>query len=134
MMRKIQGWRQMLKAINGERGISLVESLVTIAIISVTLTAFAVALSTGSLAVNENGEEVVTQSLARSQMEYIKGYPYDPDATTYPVVNAPNGYSISVSVDPIADPAADTNIQKVTANISRDGQVLMTIQDYKVQR
>ncbi|MBA7708081.1 hypothetical protein ES703_116968 [subsurface metagenome] len=72
------------------------------------------------------------QSLARTQMEYIKGYPYDSGATTYPTVNTTDNYSISVAVS--ATPDADANIQKVTANISRDGQLLLTIEDYKVNR
>ena len=80
----------------------------------------------------ESDQEVTVQSLARTQMEYIKGLPYDSGATTYPTVNATDNYNISVAVASIPD--TDTNIQKVTANISRDGQVLLTIEDYKVNR
>jgi len=120
------------KIFGDEWGLTLVESLVTVAIISIALTAFAVALSTGSLAVGESDEEVTAQGLARTQMEYTKGYPYKIGATTYPTVNATKGYSIAVSVTSV--PGGNANIQKVTTNISRGGQVLLTIADYKVNR
>ncbi len=127
-----QPWPGRLIAFKDEKGLTLVESLVTIAVASVALVAFAVALSTGSLAVSESDEEVTAQGLARTQMEYIKGYAYDPEATTYPTVTTTDNYSISVAVATV--PAADSNIQKVTATISRSGQVLLTVQDYKVNR
>ena len=65
-------------------------------------------------------------------MEYIKGCPYDSGATTYPAVDTTDNYSISVGVTSVPD--TDANIQKVTANISRNGQLLMTVEDYKVNR
>jgi type II secretory pathway pseudopilin PulG len=134
MLRMIRTWLGRLEVTGDEKGLSLVETLVTIAIMGVTLVAFSVALSTGSLAVSESDQEVTAQSLAQSQMEYIKGYPYAPGATTYPTVNTTDNYSISVNVEAISDPDADANIQKVTANISRNGQVLLTVEDYKVNR
>jgi len=121
-----------LGILRGEKGMTLIESLVAVAIMGVALVAFAYALSTGSIAVAESDREVTVQSLARSQMEYIKGYPFDAGAATYPTVAVSGNYSISVAV--AATPDADANIQKVTANISRDGQVLLTLEDYKVNR
>ena len=132
MGRTTKQWLSKLKVFMDEEGLTIVESLIAVAIVGVALVAFAVALSTGSLAVWESDQEVTVQSLARTQMEYIKGYAYDPDATTYPTVNATDNYSISVAVTSVPD--TDTNIQKVTANISRDGQVLLTVEDYKVNR
>lgn len=89
-------------------------------------------MSGGMLAVSENTEEVAAQEIARTQMEYIKGCPYDSDATTYPTISVPTGYSISVGVSSI--PSTNTNIQKVTANIYRAGTLIMTVTDYKVNR
>lgn len=132
MIRTIRQWRGKLKMLQDEKGLTMVESLVTIAIVGVAVVAFAIALSTGSLAVNESDQEVMVQSLARTQLEYIKGYPYDPEATTYPTVNTTDNYSISVAVTSIPD--TDANIQKITANISREGQVILTVEDYKVNR
>ena len=132
MGRTTQQLLNKLKVFRDEEGLTLVESLIAVAIVGIALVAFAVALSTGSIAVWESDQEVTVQSLARTQMEYIKGYPYDSGATTYPTINTTDNYSISVAVS--STPDADSDIQKVTANISRDGQVLLTIEDYKVNR
>ena len=125
-MKKIKIW------IRDERGLGLVESLAAVAVLGVTVVAFVVALSTGSIAVREGDQEAVAQSLVRSQLEYIKNYPYDPAATTYPKVAELEGYDISVEVNPIPD--TDTDIQKVTVTISRDGEEILTVEDYKVNR
>jgi len=132
MIRTIRQWLGKPELLQEEKGLTMVESLVTIAIVGVAVVAFAIALSTGSLAVNESDQEVMVQSLARTQLEYIKGYPYDPGASTYPTVNTTDNYSISVAVTSIPD--TDANIQKITANISREGQVILTVEDYKVNR
>jgi type II secretory pathway pseudopilin PulG len=125
-------WLNTFQAFKDEGGISLVEAIVTIAVIGVALVAFSIALSTGSLAVNESDQEVTAQSLARTQMEYVKGCAYDPYATTYPAVDTTENFSISVAVTSV--PGANINIQKVTATISKNAVVLLTVEDYKVKR
>lgn len=125
-MKKVKVW------IRDERGLGLVESLAAVAVLGATVVAFVVALSTGSIAVRESDQEAVAQSLVRSQLEYIKNYPYDPAATTYPKVAELEGYDISVEISPIPD--TDTDIQQVTVTISRDGEEILTVEDYKVNR
>jgi len=132
MVRTIKQWFGKVKVIQDEKGIALVESLIAVAIVGSTLVAFVVALSTGSIAVRENDQEVVAQSLARTQLEYTKGYPYDPIPASYPTVNATAGYAISVNVT--ATPDTDTDIQKITVTISREGEDILTVVDYKVNR
>ena len=80
----------------------------------------------------EHKQEVVAQSLVRSQLEYTKSYPYDPAATTYPTVAVPADYSISVAVSSV--PETDTDIQKITVIVSREEQDILTVADYKVNR
>ena len=116
----------------GQKGMSMLEALVSIGILGGVVITFIFAMSGGALAVNENEEEVTVQNLARNQMEYIKSCAYSADATTYPKISTPPGYSISVGV--MAVPDTNNNIQKVTANISRESVLLMTISDYKVNR
>ncbi|MFC1870026.1 hypothetical protein ACFLYE_02005 [Chloroflexota bacterium] len=132
MFNMLRQWLEGLKCIRDEKGFALVESLVAVLLLGTTVLTFTTALATGSLGVRENDQETVVQSLARSQLEYIKSYSYDPDATTYPTVSTPPGYAVSVAVSSISD--TNSNIQKISANISRGGNLIMTIEDYKGDR
>jgi type II secretory pathway pseudopilin PulG len=123
---------QALATAAGQRGLGLVETLVAVAILGTTVVAFATSLSAGSIAVRDQDEITVTQGLAQTQLEYTKSYTYNPGATTYPLVAAPTGYTIAVGVSAV--PGADTNIQKITVTVSRDGQAVETVQGYKDNR
>jgi hypothetical protein len=115
-----------------ERGTTLVEALFAIAILGGGILTIILAMSTGALAIQENDEQAVAQSLARTQLEYVKNFAYDAGAVTYPVVSAPEGYSINVVVS--ATPDGDGEIQKITADVTREGTVILTAEDYKVNR
>lgn len=123
---KVRTW------IRDERGIGLAETLVAITIIGITAVAFITALSTGALAVRESDQEAVAQQLVRTQLEYLKSLPYDATGATYPTVDAPSGYTISLETD--ASVYADTDIQKLTVGIYRDGESIFTVAAYKVKR
>lgn len=114
----------------GQKGLGLVETLVAVAILGTSVVAFVTALSAGSIAVGKQDEAVVAQSLVQTQLEYTKSYAYDPEATTYPTVDTPEGYTISVGVTSVPD----TDIQKITVTISRDSENIITVADYKVNR
>ncbi len=130
----INKWLSRAKAclVGDERGFGLVETLAAVAILGVAVVAFVIGLSTGSVTVREGNQELVAQSLAQTQLEYVKDYPYDPAATTYPTVDTPEGYSIGVEAGSISD--TDTDIQRITVTISRDGEAILTVKDYKVNR
>jgi len=143
----IKQWFRRIKAcFQDETGIGLVESLAAVTILGIATTAFVMSLSTGALAVRESDQEVVAQSLAHTQLEYVKNYPYSPGATTYPYVytdngtynpnpiTLPEGYGISVVVSPIPEASGDADIQKVTVTISHEGVDILTVADYKVNR
>lgn len=129
MLRKIIS---QVSRFHDQRGISLLEALVSIALLGGVILVMVFAMSGGILSVGENAEEATAQELARSQMEYIKSCAYDPHAASYPAVAAPAEYSISIGVASVPDTNED--IQKVTANISRGGDLIMTVTDYKVKR
>jgi len=130
----INKWLAGAKAclVGNERGFGLVETLAAVAILGVAVVALVLGLSTGSITVREGNQGLVAQSLAQTQLEYVKDYPYDPAATTYPTVDTPEGYSIGVEAGSIPD--ADTDIQRITVTISRDGEAILTVKDYKVNR
>jgi len=133
MVRTIrQGLARVKNQAQDQRGLGLVETLVAVAILGTSVVAFVVALSAGSIAVGEQDKAVVAQSLAQTQLEYTKSYPYDSEATTYPTVDTPEGYTISVGVASLPD--TDTDIQKITVTVSRESETIMTVADYKVNR
>jgi len=141
-----QWFRRIKVWVQDETGLGLVESLAAVAILGVAATSFVASLSTGAIAVREGDQEVVAQSLARTQLEYVKNYPYNPEATTYPYVytynktynpnpiTLPEGYDISVVVSPIPEASGNTDIQRITVTISREGVELLTVDNYKVSR
>jgi len=129
MIRTIRDRFSRLKVLRGEMGFGLVDAVIAVAVAGTTVVAFVAALSTGSLAVNELDEQTVAQRLAVSQLEEIKISSYD---TSYFPVDTPSGYSISVGVS--STPDADVNIQKITVTISRDGEGIFTVANYKVNR
>jgi type II secretory pathway pseudopilin PulG len=116
----------------GQGGLGLVETLVAVAILGTAVAAFVTALSAGSIAVGENDAENMAQGLAQSQLEYTKSYAYDSGATTYPAITAPEGYGIAVSVSSV--PGTDSDIQKITVTISHEGESVLQVEDYKVDR
>jgi type II secretory pathway pseudopilin PulG len=146
-MKTIKKWFRRIKVhLKEENGIGLVESLAAVAILGAAGVAFVLSLSTGAIAVREGDQETIAQSLARAQLEYTKNYPYSPAPTSYPYVytynetynpnpvTLPEGYAVSVTVSTIPQAGGDTNIQKITVTISREGEDILTITDYKVKR
>jgi type II secretory pathway pseudopilin PulG len=123
---------QTVNYLRGERGIGLAESLVAIAIIGITVVTFITALSTGVLAVREFGQEAVAQQLARTQLEYLKSYSYDETGLSYPLVDTPPGYTISLETD--SSIYADSDIQEITVTVYKDSEPTLTVAAYKVKR
>lgn len=124
--------KHWLKRAKDQGGLGLVETLVAVAILGTAVVAFVTALSAGSIAVGEYDGEAVAQRLAQSQMEYTKSSTYDPGAITYPLLNAPAGYAVSVAVSAV--PNAGSDIQKITVTVARDGEEMIQVEDYKMDR
>lgn len=118
--------------VRSEGGLGLVETLVAVAVLGTSVVAFVSGLAAGTMAVRAQEGISTRRSLAQTQLEYTKSCAYDPGAVTYPAVAAPPGYSLSVGVSAV--PGADTNIQKITVTITREGEGPVTLEGYKVNR
>ena len=130
MASRIEQWLEKVKlCFREQRGLSLAESVVAVAIVGVTVVSFVSALSAGSIAVREGAQEAISQRLVRTQLEYIKSCPYD---SSYSTVEAPEGYAISVGVD--STPDNDADIQKIRVTIYKDGKDILSVENYKVNR
>jgi Tfp pilus assembly protein PilV len=125
--------------VGSQEGLALVEVLVAVAILGMTLVALLAALSTGSIGVATTDEQVTAANLARSQLEYTRSQPYAEAPTAYGTVTPPAGYTVSVQADSVPEatsvPGADPSaIQKITVTVTRNGETLLTVEDFKVDR
>jgi type II secretory pathway pseudopilin PulG len=119
--------------LRGEEGVGLVETLIAVAILAITLTVLLSAVSVGSLAVSRTEERVTAENLARSQLEYTKSEAYlTPPASYATITPSPPGYGIAVEAASIPD--TDDGIEKITVTVTRDGETLAVVENYKVDR
>ena len=113
-----------------ERGMSLVEVLVSVAIIAIVFTAFLSALSTATWGVAVAREQVTAQNLARSQLEDVQEQDYI-TTTAYSLIDVPlaySAYTLTVQSSQISQ-----GLQQITVTIYHNEPVF-TIEKYKVER
>ncbi len=128
-----------------ERGQSLVETLVAVAIIAIVLTTFLAALSTATWGVATVRERVTAVNLARAQLECIQDHPYivgaDPIsyATTCTVTQS-SSYPVSLTISYwisstfTITPTDDDGMQWITVTVFHNSESIFTIGNYKVKR
>ena len=93
-----------IRFLRGQRGISLIETLVAVAILGVVGVAFMSSMDTAYESVAILDEKTQAEALARSQLEQIKDAPYPEEedvlgTDVYPVtVNLPPQYSMVINV------------------------------------
>jgi len=117
--------------LSSERGATLVETLIAVAIAGIAITALLAGLSTGSMAVQKSDERTTAENLARAQMEYTKGLAYLAAPASYTTISAPDGYSISAQAASIS--GRDADIQKITVTVSYNGNSF-TLEGFKADR
>ena len=130
-----------------ERGTSLVEILVSVAIMAIVFTALLTALSTASVGVATVRERVTAQNLARSQLECIQDHPYIDgaipiDYTTTCTVTQLSSYPMDVSIsywDSSTEaftsvPGDDSGMQWITVTVYHNSESVFTIEKYKAER
>jgi len=131
--------------IGNEAGVSLIETLIALALMGIIAAAFLGGMTTASKATSLADERATAESLARSQMEYVKGQGYisyaDPSHGEYALIVTPSGYSVETTAVPIdpdtGEPLAegeDNGIQKITVKAMHNGELVITLENYKVNR
>jgi prepilin-type N-terminal cleavage/methylation domain-containing protein len=156
-MKRVRLSSKIRRACQGSSsGFTLIEVLIALALIGIIAIAFLSALSTGSMALITADERATAESLARSQMEYVKNQGYSPAPTggvgNYTKIGVPAGYTIC-SYDRTEDPVncdpndfvigipwdnednqpvdEDNGLQRIKLVIKRDGKEVITLEGYK---
>ena len=151
-----RGWRQAIfkgyrSTHKGEMGLTLVEILVALGILAAVAVVFLLAMTTSSKAVMVSQESVAVESLAKSEMEYVKSTTYQDAPWSYEIPSNPpswdlahsmpsgyDGYSIQVNaaqmeVNPDNPAGEDDGLQKITVTVLRNGETVFTLVGYKVR-
>jgi len=126
-----------------DRGISLIETLTAMTLTGIVTVAFLGAIQTISTAAVVRQDRLTAENLAKSQIEYIHSQLYDGenDPPQYQKINAgdiPAGFDIVIAaqrLDPRSDGAVnDDGLQKITVNVTHQSAVILSLQDYKMDR
>ena len=135
------------RGMRSEKGFSLIETLIALALLGITAVAFLSGLGTTFKAIAVGQERVVAESLGKSQLEYIKAQDYIP-VVEYDPVNpekcyqlidiseglVEEGYGVGISApETIGSPdGGDFELQSITVVIKRNNEQIMMLSDYKV--
>lgn len=119
-----------------EQGITMIETVIGLAIIGLVMVAFFSGLATASKGTILSREQTTAESLVRSEIEYVRSCTYEPDASTYPVdpgLTIPPSWVVPL---PVAEPvhATDDGLQKVTVSAEHNGETILSITIYKADR
>ena len=119
-----------------ERGVTLIETLVAMALLCTVGVAFLSGLGTANKATIIANEQATAESLVSSEIEYIKKCVYQYDTSQYPVnpeLTIPPSWAVP---PPVVEPvhATDDGLQKVTVSAERNGETMLSIVVYKVDR
>ena len=125
--------RKMINLVRERKGTTLVETLAGLAILGTIGSTFLGSITTGMMGTRLVEEKTTAQVVAQAQLEDTKNADYLVAPATYPTtVTPPSGYSVSVDAEPLPD--GDDDIQNITITVRRQDQVLLVVEDYKVNR
>ena len=112
-----------------EQGFTLIEVLVSLALLGTIAVSFLSGLGTAAMATLTTDKLETAKNLAETQMEYVKGQAYD---TSYIPASIPaeyTGYTATIGVEPLQD----SHIQKITVTIEHQGKAVTELEGYKVR-
>ena len=140
-----------MKLVNGQKGTTLIEVLIAIALLGMIAVPFLTALSTSSRALIIADERTTAESLIRSEIEYVRSqdycnasWSYNVNSTGSTVPGQPDwlvgshalpdnckDYSLTVGASPIV--GEGDGIQNITVTVKRDGEVVLITSTYKAR-
>jgi prepilin-type N-terminal cleavage/methylation domain-containing protein len=125
------------------RGFSMLEVVIAIALLGIIAISVLSALQTAALALISADRRATAESLARTQMEWVRYCNYDyiigeghPEYSLDPQIETalPPNFTVdttAIRLNKDVDPDDDDGIQQITVTVSHEGLVVVTLEDFK---
>ena len=122
---------------SSESGVTLIETVVALAILGTIAVTFLSGLATTSRAAFTADEQATAESLAQSQMEWAKNVNYSYEVTEYSPAPIPSAkdylnYTAVITAEPLHNP--DDGVQKITVIVKRFDEAVDKLEGFKVDR
>ena len=136
-MRTFRSIGSLRRFIQNESGITLLETVISVAILSAVAVAFLNGVTTSTKGVYTADEQATIENLSRSQLEWAKNASYSYNATSYstaplPITKDYINYSANIAAESLHE--LDDGIQKITVTIMHSGETVYRLEGYKVDR
>ena len=112
-----------------EKGFSLIEVIISLALLGIIGVSFLGSLGTASTVTLSLDVRETAKALAETQIEYIKRLDFGTSYTPAPIPVEYAGFTVSLN----AAPLRDSNIQKLTVTVHHQGNYVLKLEDYKVR-
>jgi prepilin-type N-terminal cleavage/methylation domain-containing protein len=143
-MKKLRLSSKVRKAFRGgSRGFSMLEVVIAIALLGIIAVSVLSALQTAALALISADRRATAESLARTQMEWVRYSDYDEElAEGHPGYSLddqiqstmPPGFSVvttAIRLNKDENPNDDDGIQQITVTVSHEDRIVVTLEDFK---
>ncbi len=123
--------RRVCKLVQGNNGALLVETIIAVLVFSIVGSAVLVGLSTTHTSGARTKSQSTAENIARNQMEYMFSLPYQDPPSTCPLVEAPEGTTVTCTIEEYV--LGDPNIEKVVVTVTSNGQEQLSLESLRAK-
>jgi len=120
-----------MKLVSGQKGTTLIEVLIAIALLGMIAVPFLTALSTSSRALIIADERTTAESLIRSEIEYVRSQEYNATGNYTDIADADIPVGFDVYLANVTE--LGLGLQEITVTVKRDGEVVLITSTYKAR-